>query len=236
MIIAVTNQKGGVGKTTTTLNLGAALALGGRQVLLIDLDTTQQSLMRQSAALADHFPLCDTLACTPKALPSHLKHSGRSRGKGKGKGGRASRSASDFILLDCPPTLGEEVAEALKVADLALVPLQPEIPALEGLAALHRTIEAARGVNLALALRLLITMSDVRDPNCAAIEGRVREMFGEQVLAPVVNRSPVFGRAVLEGTSVLHTSPRSHGALAFRQVARDIEVLAKLSHALERYS
>jgi chromosome partitioning protein len=214
MIIAVVNQKGGVGKSTTTINLGAALAETGRKVVLLDLDVTQQSLIRQTSHLDIHFPNCEILPCPVNTLATELSK----REKAQSKTG-----AKDiFFLLDCPPTLGVEVASALKVADVAVVPLQPELPALEGLASLQTTTEAARTVNPDLSMYLLITMSDTRDPNSAAIEGQVRELFGEQVLTATVKRSPVFSRAVLEGTSVLHTSPRSHGALAYRQAAQEL--------------
>jgi chromosome partitioning protein len=211
MVISIINQKGGVGKTTTAINIAAALAEAGHAGLLIDLDTTQQSLMRQTAGFENHVPTWEALPCTAGALPRELK-----------KWRASARADSGFVLLDCPPTLGAEAAAALKCADVALVPLQPELPALEGLASLQATLEAARTVNPRLKARLLITMSDARDPNSAAIEARVRELFGDEVLAATIKRSPVFGRAALEATSVLHTSPHSHGARAYREVARQL--------------
>lgn len=206
MIISIVNQKGGVGKTITALNLGAALAEIGKRVLLVDLDTTQQSLTRQTT----HLPSCETIASTAKSLADDLKARQHAHG------------APDYILIDCPPTLGEETAAALRACDMVLVPLQPELPALEGLASLQKTLARARTSNPHLIVRLLITMSDARDPNCAAIEAQVRRRFGGQVLTPTVKRSPVFGRAVLERTGVLQASPKSHGATAYRQAAREL--------------
>ncbi len=212
MVISIINQKGGVGKTTTAINLAAALAESGCPGVLIDLDTTQQSLMRQTVGFNDREPTWETLPCTAESLAGELAKWGQDTDE-RGNG---------FVLLDCPPTLGVEVAAALTLADLVLVPLQPELPALEGLASLQATLDAARTVNPKLEMRLLVTMSDARDPNCAVIEAQVREIFGIGVLAATVKRSPVFGRAALQGTSVLHISPHSHGARAYRAVAHQL--------------
>lgn len=206
MILAVLNQKGGVGKTTTTINLGAALAGLGLRVLLLDLDVTQQSLSRQAINVGGV-----EIEGVPAAELRNLLS--------------ARADTFDFALLDCPPTLGEEIAAALKIAALALVPLPPELPAVEGLALLLKTIERAQGVNPKLQKRLLITLADSRDATASALEAQLRARFKTEVLGVTIKRSPVFARAVMSQTSVLTASPTSHGAAAFRAVAAEIVAL-----------
>lgn len=208
MILAVLNQKGGVGKTTTTINLGAALSELDQRVLLADLDVTQQSLSRQVGNVEG------VEAITLSATQVNELASARA-------------DSFDYALLDCPPTLGEEIAAALKVADVALVPLPPELPAVEGLALLLKTIERAKAVNPKLETRLLITLADPRDPTAAALEAQLRKRFGHQVLPQTIKRSPVFSRAVMSQSDVLSASPTSHGAAAYRAAAQEIMALGK---------
>ena len=208
MILAVLNQKGGVGKTTTTINLGAALAAQNRRVLLLDLDVTQQSLSRQASNVEG----VEVEGVQAAALKERLS---------------ARADSFDFALLDCPPTLGEEIAAALTLADVALVPLPPELPAVEGLALLLKTIERAQGVNPQLQTRLLITLADPRDATAGALEAQIRARFKKEVLDATIKRSPVFSRAVMGQTSVLSASPTSHGAAAFRAVAAEIVALSE---------
>lgn len=210
MIIAVINQKGGVGKTTTTINLGAALAMQGQRVQLLDLDVTQQSLSRQASGVEG----VEVAAVAAVELKQTVS---------------ARADSFDFVLLDCPPTLNEEIAAALLAADLVLVPLPPELPAVEGLALLLKTIERARAANSGLRTRLLITLADPRDATAVALEAQLRARFKNEVLEATIKRSPVFSRAVMGQTSVLSASPTSHGAAAFRAIAAEIMALDKPS-------
>lgn len=207
MIIALINQKGGVGKTTVTLNLGAALAEAGHRVVLLDLDP-----QRDLSAYAKSVSGVVFEEATPDNLPELL------------------RREADFFLLDCPPALGAQSAAALKVADVALVPLQTEFLALRGLKRMHDTIEAARsprlGNNRKLKLKILLTLTDTRDPASAAIIEDVRGRFPGETLQTLVKRSPLFSGASLARTSILSHSPRSHGAAAFRALAQEIVDLA----------
>lgn len=208
MIISVINQKGGVGKTTTVVNLGVALAEAGEDVLLIDLDT-----QRDLTSYAGGVPGVAFQQADARSLPSLLA------------------SAPAFTLLDCPPALGAEAAAALRVADIALVPLQAEYLALRGLKRLLETVEVARDPrrkgNPNLQLKILLTMADSRDPASADIISDVQRRFKGHVLPVVVKRSPLFSGAALAHQSILQYSPRSHGAAAYREVARQFIKEAK---------
>ena len=207
MVIAVVNQKGGVGKTTTTLNLGVALAEAGKSVLLVDLDT-QHDL----AAFADKLDASE--------LPLRIVTSGAD------SLASALAEDADFALLDCPPALGPEVAAALLVADVALVPLQAEFLAMRGLARLQETVEFARDPrrqgNPDLQCKIVLTMTDARDPVSAQLAEDVARRFPDLVLPVVIKRSPLFASASLARESILQHSPRSHGAAAYRALAREL--------------
>lgn len=205
MIIAVINQKGGVAKSTSTVNIGVALALSGARVLLLDLDT-QRDLLSYS----DLVPGVTVASADHKSLPTHLKNG-------------SPQDDYEHALLDCPPALNEESAAALKVAHVALVPLQAEYAALRGLARLMETIEVARSrYNPNLRLKILLTMYDARARHCAEVEAEVRKRFGAQVLTPVIRRSIAFAEASLSHQSILQFAPRSAGAQAYRAVAQQL--------------
>ncbi len=200
MIIAVINQKGGVAKSTSTVNIGVALAQNEARVLLLDLDTQRD--------LLSYTDLTPSITLAP-ADQSSL--SGLLQGE------------YDHTLLDCSPALNEESAAALKVAHLALVPLQAEYAALRGLSRLMETIEVARARNNPnLRLRILLTMFDARARHCAEVEAEVRKRFGAEVLAPVIRRSITFAEASLAHQSILQFAPRSAGAKAYRAVAQEL--------------
>ena len=207
MIIAVINQKGGVAKSTSTVNIGVALAQSGARVLLLDLDT-QLDLLSYS----DLIPGVTVAAADHKSLPTQLEN-----------GLLSGQHENEHALLDCPPALNQESAAALKVAHVALVPLQAEYAALRGLARLMETIEVARSrYNPNLRLKILLTMYDTRARHCAEVESEVRKRFGAQVLTPVIRRSIAFAEASLAHQSILQFAPRSAGAQAYRAVAQQL--------------
>jgi chromosome partitioning protein len=209
MILAIINQKGGVGKTTTTVNLGAALAQAGHGVLLLDLDP-QGSLSSfgdtEGAPSLLDLPQLTVRAATPKKLAATLR-----------------ADDHDFILLDCPPTLGPAHAAALLHSDLAIAPMPPKFLDAHGLAQLTQTVEAAheRG-NPALRLQVLLTMRDGRVAAQRELEEAVRGALGARVFQTVIPHAAVFDKAALAHLSALQMEPRSAGARAYRALAQEL--------------
>lgn len=215
MIISILNQKGGVGKTTTTLNLGAALSAGGARVLLADLDL-QRDLAAYQATMS-----AEALAESGLALPGLLFASAVSDTLADVLGG----AQFDFALLDCPPSLGEETAAALRAADVALVPVAAEFPAVRGLARVLEVIGAARKVNRRLQTRILVTMLDRRSDHGPTILAAVRAIPGVATFESVIPRSLHFSKAAARGQSIEQFAPRSPGAQAYRDLAGEVLAL-----------
>ncbi len=205
MIISVLNQKGGVGKTTTTINLGVALSLTGARVLLCDLD-----LQRDLAAYEDtiNLPSLQFSVTDAANLSSVL-----------------ADSSHDFVLLDCPPSLSDETAMALKVANIVLVPVAAEFPAVRGLARVLEVIGAAKRVNHQLQTKILVTMLDRRSDHGPTILAAVRAIPGIATMQSVIPRSLLFAKAAGAGESILQFAPKSPGAEAYRALAQEILLL-----------
>jgi chromosome partitioning protein len=248
-IITIANQKGGVGKTTTAVNLAASLAMHGSRVLVVDLDpqgnaSTALDIDHHSGIKSVYNVLVDGeslssvirpvagfphLYCAPAAIdlagaeielvPLVARESRLSRAV---SGYDASNL--DYIFIDCPPSLGLLTVNALVAAPEVLIPIQCEYYALEGLEQLLRTLELVRShLNPGLAITaILLTMFDGRTRLASQVADEVREHFGDVVLGSVIPRSVRVSEAPSYGQSVMTYDPGSTGALAYLEAAREL--------------
>jgi chromosome partitioning protein len=243
MVYALANQKGGVGKTTTTINLAACLAETGERALVIDLDPQANATSglglrangTSSYDLLDGVPLRDVARPTPfenlSLVPSTPELAGAAVELSQREDGDrylaealAELDGYDFVLLDCPPSLGALTVGALAAADRVIVPVQAEYYALEGLAQLVQSInlvKARRNPKLAIA-GVLITMADTRTTLAGDVEREVRRHFGDLVFSTVVPRSIRVAEAPSHGLPVTHYDRRSRGAEAYWKVAMEV--------------
>lgn len=202
MIISVLNQKGGVGKTTTTLNLGVALAQAGQGTLLCDLDLQRDLMAYEETIKLPNLQFTSTDATNLSAV--------------------VSSKQQNFALIDCPPSVSEETAMALRVADVVLVPVAAEFPAVRGLARVLEVIAAAKKVNHQLKTQILVTMLDRRSDHGPTVLAAVRAIPGVSTFDSVIPRSLLFAKAAGAGESILQYAPRSPGADAYRALAQEI--------------
>jgi chromosome partitioning protein len=247
-VLTVANQKGGVGKTTTTVNVAAAMALHGLRVLVVDLDPQGNAstgfgidhhadIPSVYDVLIDGRPLDEVvqpvegipnLWCAPATidlagaeieLVSVVARESRLR-----RALDALRLDVDYVLVDCPPSLGLLTVNALVAAAEVLIPIQCEYYALEGLSQLLRNIELVQAhLNAALRVStILLTMYDGRTRLADQVTQEVRTHFGDLVLRTTVPRSVRISEAPGYGQSVLTYDPGSRGALAYLEAAREI--------------
>ena len=247
-IIAMANQKGGVAKTTTCINLGASLAATKRKVLVVDLDpqanatvgsgvdrdsfeissyhvltgkaTAEKGIVRVEAAGYDMLPTTGDLTAAEVELMN--LESGREQQLRKAL--QPIRDRYDFILIDCPPSLNMLTLNALVAADSVMIPMQCEYYALEGLSALVNTIEQIRStVNPKLEIEgLLRTMYDPRNNLAADVSGQLILHFGEKVYRTVIPRNIRLAESPSHGLPALAYDRTSRGAVAYLALAGEI--------------
>jgi chromosome partitioning protein len=246
-VLAISNQKGGVGKTTTAINLAAALAHLGDRVLLVDLDPQGNASSglghpRSTVTAGVYDTLLELRDAEDVRLPTqldrlHLLPASRdlvgaevelvgaeNRERRLRKVLSPLRDSYEWIVIDCPPSLGLLTLNALVAADAVLVPLQAEYYAMEGLGELLRTLAAVkRSMNPDLGREgIVITMADARNNLCREVESQARQLFGAEVFGTVIPRNVRLGEAPSFGRSILEYDEKSAGARAYLALANEV--------------
>ena len=246
-IIAIANQKGGVGKTTTSVNLGASLAELGYRVLVVDLDpqgnaTTGLGINARNLQASVYDVIMTNAAIEDCVEPTSLKNlfvapatidlagaeielvPAFSRELKLRRALEEVRDEYDYVLIDCPPSLGLLTVNGLAAADDVIVPIQCEYYALEGLSQLIRNVTLVRtNLNPKLDVRgIVLTMYDARTKLADQVEQEVREHFGRRVYETVVPRTVRLSEAPSFGQPIIVFDSTSRGAVAYRELAKEV--------------
>ncbi|MDX2224697.1 MAG: ParA family protein [Rhodospirillaceae bacterium] len=245
-ILAISNQKGGVGKTTTAVNLATAMAAVDRKVLVIDLDpqgnaSTSLGIDQKRRVINTYHLLTGEATIAQAAVPTAVPNlfvvpSGVDLAGGelelvdvenrhaRLRDALVNNAGFDFILIDCPPSLGLLTLNALVAADAVMVPLQAEFLALEGISHLVRTIERVRkGFNPRLEIQgIVLTMVDKRNNLSEMVENDVRGYFGAKVYNTVIPRNVRISEAPSHGKPILLYDFGSKGAQAYLNLAGEV--------------
>ena len=247
-IIAISNQKGGVGKTTTAINLSSGLAQMNKKVLLVDFDSqgnasqgllaiTKQGQPTIYSVLLEDYPIEDAIvhkeAPNIDILPSSISLAGADLEMDKMEAGKEEllkrqlmkvRDQYDYIIIDCPPSLGLLNTNALTAADSVLIPVQCEYYALEGVTQLLITIRLVqRTSNRNLKIEgILLTMFDIRTRLSVEVSQDVRQTFGKLVYQNSIPRNVKLSEAPSRGLSIFEYDPKSTGAKAYAGLTEEV--------------
>lgn len=246
-IIAIANQKGGVGKTTTAINLSACLGQKGKKILVIDSDpqgNTSSGLgvdgknaeLSTYDCLVNDVPLSDIIVKTEyknlSLCPGNISLAGaelelvdlEKREYRLKEALNKIRNDYDFIIIDCPPSLGLITLNAFSAADSVLIPIQCEYYALEGLSQLTRTIKMVKqGLNKDLRIEgVLLTMFDARTNLSVLVAEEVQKFFGTTVYKTVIPRNVRLSEAPSYGMPIIAFDPKSKGAQCYKKLATEV--------------
>ncbi len=262
-VIAMTNQKGGVGKTTTTINLGAALAEAGRKVLMVDMDpqgslsiglgvapsvlegrrTVYDMLMDSSGTPASEVIVktsvagLDLLPANIQLSAAELRLAGEvAREFALDRAFESVRPLYDYILIDCQPSLGLLTVNALTASDGVIIPMECEFFALRGVEMLRETIgKVKERLNNRLTIDgVLPTMVDVRTLHTRETIEAVHDMFGDEVFHTIISRTVKFPETTKAGVSIVEHAPTSTGAVAYRNLAWELVSRLELKGAVAK--